>query len=109
MSFDSFLASNCRRAPCGSVIGIKSLTLYGCVFDMVRQVSPSEEAYARLKKAKRVSESFSNAILRIVKSPTGDLNPFFGDWEGEDYARVEEKIVTDRKSSRSRDARFKFL
>ena len=48
-----------------------------CEF-MVRHVSLSEEAYERLKKAKKESESFSDVVLRTVKSPSGDLSRFFG-------------------------------
>lgn len=74
---------------------------------MVRQVSLSEEAYDRLKKAKKDSESFSDVILRTVKSPSGSLDRFFGAWKHEDYRRIEGKILADRKRSRSRDVRFK--
>jgi predicted CopG family antitoxin len=74
---------------------------------MVRQVSLSEEAYERLKKAKKGSESFSDVVLRTVKSPTGDLNRFFGAWKEDEYAPIEERILADRKRSRSRDVRFK--
>ncbi len=73
---------------------------------MVRQVSLSEEAYERLKKAKKGPESFSDVILRIVKNPSGDLDRFFGAWKGEDYAQIEAKILADRKRSRSRDVSF---
>jgi predicted CopG family antitoxin len=74
---------------------------------MVRQVSLSEEAYKRLKKAKKGSESFSDVVLRAVKSPSGDLDRFFGVWKGEDYSRIESKILAERKRSRSRDVHFK--
>jgi len=75
---------------------------------MVRQVSLSEEAYKRLKKAKKgPEESFSDVVLRTIKSPSGDLNRFFGAWMEEDYTRIEAKILSDRKRSRSRDVRFK--
>ncbi len=74
---------------------------------MVRQVSLSEEAYERLKKAKKDSESFSDVVLRTVKTPGGNLDRFFGVWKGEDYARIEAKILADRKRSRSRDVCFK--
>ena len=74
---------------------------------MVKQVSLSEEAYVRLKKAKKGSESFSDVVLRTFKSPSGDLSRFFGAWKGEDYARIEAKILADRKRSRSRDVHFK--
>ncbi len=74
---------------------------------MVRQVSLSEEAYEKLKKAKRDSESFSDVILRIVKTPGGDLDRFFGVWKGEEYASIKSKLLSDRKRSRSREVRFK--
>lgn len=74
---------------------------------MVRQVSLSEEAYMRLKKAKKGSESFSDVVLRTVKSPGGNLDRFFGAWKGEDYSRIQKKILEDRKRSRSRDVVFK--
>jgi len=74
---------------------------------MVRQVSLSDEAYERLKKAKKGSESFSDVVLRTVKSPAGDLDRFFGAWRDEEYAKVEAKILSDRKRSRSRDVSFK--
>ena len=74
---------------------------------MVRQVSLSEEAYERLKKAKRNSESFSDVVLRTVKSPRGNLDRFFGAWKAEEYMSIESKILSDRKQSRSRDVRFK--
>jgi predicted CopG family antitoxin len=74
---------------------------------MVRQVSLSEEAYERLKKAKKGPESFSDVVLRTVKSPAGDLDRFFGAWKGEGYSLIETKILADRKRSRSRDVRFK--
>ena len=73
---------------------------------MVRQVSLSEEAYERLKKAKKGSESFSDVVLRIVKNQGGDLDRFFGVWKGDDYARIQAKILEDRRRSRSRDVRF---
>jgi len=74
---------------------------------MVRQVSLSEEAYERLKKAKKRYESFSDVVLRTVRNPGGDLDRFFGAWKGEDYARIEAKILSDRKRSRSRDVGLK--
>ena len=75
---------------------------------MVRQVSLSEEAYERLKKAKKgPEESFSDVVLRVIKSPSGDLDRFFGAWKEDDYAQIEAKILSDRKRSRSRDVRFK--
>ncbi|MHB2036549.1 MAG: antitoxin VapB family protein [Nitrososphaerales archaeon] len=43
---------------------------------MAKQISLSEEAYVRLKKAKKGSESFSDVILRTFKSPSGDLSLF---------------------------------
>jgi predicted CopG family antitoxin len=70
---------------------------------MVRQVSLSEEAYERLKKAKKNSESFSDVVLRTVKSPSGDLDRFFGAWKGEEYASIKSKLLSERKRSRSRD------
>ena len=70
---------------------------------MVRTVSLSDEAYERLKKAKKGSESFSDVVLRTVESPSGDLNRFFGAWKNGAYAKVEAKILTDSKRSRSRD------
>jgi predicted CopG family antitoxin len=74
---------------------------------MVRQVSLSDEAYEKLKKAKKGSESFSDVVLRIVKSPSGDLNRFFGAWKDEEHAKIVGKILADRKRSRSRDVSFK--
>jgi predicted CopG family antitoxin len=74
---------------------------------MVRQVSLSEEAYERLKKAKKGEESFSDVILRTVKTPSGNLDRFFGAWKGKEYDRIEAKILADRKRSRSRDVHFK--
>jgi len=75
---------------------------------MVRQVSLSEEAYERLKKAKKgPEESFSDVVLRTIKSPSGDLDRFFGAWKGNDYSQIGAKILSDRKRSRSRDVRFK--
>jgi predicted CopG family antitoxin len=74
---------------------------------MVKQVSLSDEAYERLKKAKKDSESFSDVVLRAVKNPRGDLDRFFGVWKQEDYSRIEARILADRKRSRSRDVRFK--
>lgn len=74
---------------------------------MVRQVSLSEEAYERLRRAKKNSESFSDVVLRTVNSPKGDLDRFFGAWKSESYTRIEAKILSDRKLSRSRDVRLK--
>ena len=74
---------------------------------MVRHVSLSDEAYERLKKAKKDSESFSDVVLRIVRSPTGDLNRFFGAWKDDEHEKVKAKILADRKRSRRRDASFK--
>lgn len=73
---------------------------------MVRQVSLSEEAYAKLKKAKRESESFSDVVLRAVQVPSGNLDRFFGAWGDEDHGYIEKKILADRKKSRSRKVRF---
>ena len=73
---------------------------------MVRQVSLSEEAYRKLKRAKKDSESFSDVILRTVKSPSGDLDRFIGAWKGEDFEKIEAKILADRRASKSRNARF---
>jgi predicted CopG family antitoxin len=75
---------------------------------MVREVSFSEEAYERLKKAKKEdSESFSDVVLHTTKSPSGNLDRFFGAWKGEEYASIKSKILSDRKSSRSRDVQFR--
>ncbi len=73
---------------------------------MVRQVSLSEEAYERLKRGKKESESFSDVILRTVSSPSGNLDRFVGVWKGEDSSKIKTKIVADRRVSRSRQVRF---
>lgn len=73
---------------------------------MVKQVSLSEDAYNRLKRVKKGSESFSGVILRTVKAPSGDLDRFFGAWKGKEYSKIEAKMRADRKRSRSRDVRF---
>ena len=73
---------------------------------MVRQVSLSEEAYKKLKRAKKESESFSDVILRTVKIQTGDLDRFVGAWNGEDVDKIEKRILADRRASRSRTARL---
>lgn len=73
---------------------------------MVHQVSLSDEAYEKLKKAKKDSESFSDVVLREVKTPTGDLDRFFGTWRGAEYTSIKSKLLADRKRSRSRDVKL---
>ena len=75
---------------------------------MVKQVSLSEEAYERLRRAKKGGESFSDVVLRTVKAPSGNIARFFGAWkeEEEGYASIKARILEDRKRSRSRDVRF---
>ena len=73
---------------------------------MVKQVSLSNEAYLRLKRQKKQSESFSDVILRVVKSPSGNLDRFIGAWKDENVSRIEAQILADRKASQSRNARF---
>lgn len=75
---------------------------------MVKQVSLSEEAYERLRRAKKLDESFSDVVLRTVKAPSGNIDRFFGAWkrEGESYDSVKAKILENRKHSRSRDVHF---
>ena len=76
---------------------------------MVKQVSLSEEAYERLRRAKKGDESFSDVVLRTVKALSGNIARFFGAWKEEkeeSYASIKAKILEDRKRSRSRDVRF---
>jgi len=73
---------------------------------MVKQVSLSEAAYKKLKRAKKDSESFSDVILRTVKIRTGDLDRFVGAWKDENVDWIEKRILADRRTSRSRTARL---
>ena len=67
---------------------------------MVRQISLSEKAYRKLKRAKKEFESFSDVILRTVSAPSGDLDRFIGAWKDEDFEKIEAKILADRRGSK---------
>jgi predicted CopG family antitoxin len=69
---------------------------------VVKHVSLSDEAYNRLKQAKRDSESFSDVILRIVSVPQGNIDRFFGAWKDKKYSKIQKRILSERKRSHSR-------
>ncbi|MDG6994657.1 MAG: antitoxin VapB family protein [Nitrososphaerota archaeon] len=76
------------------------------VWQKISKVSLSEEAYERLKRAKKESESLSDVITRAAKAPSGSLDRFIGAWKEESVEEIEAKITADRRASGGRDARF---
>ncbi|MCL5066946.1 MAG: antitoxin VapB family protein [Thaumarchaeota archaeon] len=73
---------------------------------MVRQVSLSEDAYLKLKRSKKPDESFSDAIVRLLETRSGDLDRFVGAWKDEDTEKIERQIMADRRASKSRGVHF---
>ncbi|MBD3408286.1 MAG: antitoxin [Candidatus Lokiarchaeota archaeon] len=62
---------------------------YAFTIEMVyKNISLSEDAYARLKAAKRDDESFSEVVLRLLGS-NDDLSDLFGVIEMSDKERDE--------------------
>ena len=73
------------------VHGASSFSLRGCL----REIEKSEE---RFRIFLRRGASHSEELW-------WDLDRFFGAWKGDDYSRIEAKILANRKRSRSRDVR----
>ncbi len=73
-----------------------------------KTISLSEEAYAKLLKAKRKKESFSQLILRLVGSESpSDISIFAGIWKEEaDWDAIEKKIYNRRLQTLERPAGF---
>jgi predicted CopG family antitoxin len=69
---------------------------------MTRVISLSNAAYKRLKSIRRGKESFSDVILRITENQKPDVSRFIGAWEGDDLSAIEERILDQRKRSKSR-------
>ena len=71
---------------------------------MTKVISLSEEAYQTLKKMKRSGESFSDVIMRIVKSiESKPLTDFAGKWKGNDIGRIFKNILSERKITKTRE------
>ncbi|MBO3755272.1 MAG: antitoxin VapB family protein [Candidatus Brockarchaeota archaeon] len=74
---------------------------------MTKVISLSDEAYKRLKKAKRGKESFSDVILRLIKGEERvSLTTFAGRWKGEDIDEVFKEIGKGRKASVAREVKI---
>ncbi len=63
----------------------------------------SEEAYKELKKRKSHTESFSDAILRMLHGRKRSVAELGGCWVGEDLDAVEEALKRERHSVASRE------
>ncbi len=56
----------------------------------------TDEAYARLKAAKKKKQSFSDVVMEQVKT-TIDLKEFFGSCKGINAEKLYETIKKERK------------
>lgn len=72
-------------------------------YGMVKVISLSEEAYRELRKKKSRSESFSDAILRMLHGRKRSVAELGGCWVGEDLDAVEEALKRERHSVVSRE------
>lgn len=71
---------------------------------MVKVISLSEEAYARLKGVKG-SKSFSEVVVEFVpEKRKRDIMEFFGIWKdnADEWRAIEKKIYEDRKKFKLR-------
>nr|MDO8112622.1 antitoxin VapB family protein [Candidatus Sigynarchaeota archaeon] len=73
-----------------------------------KTISLSEEAYAKLLKAKRKKESFSQLVMRLVGTETpADIDAFAGIWkEDDDWDTIEKEIYSRRLQPLERPAGF---
>ncbi len=72
-------------------------------FIMTKVISLSNEAYKTLKDSKRLGESFSDVVLRVVgEKKKKSLLEFSGKWVGDDIDEVFAQIKKDRERSVSR-------
>jgi predicted CopG family antitoxin len=70
---------------------------------MTKVISLSNEAYQTLKDSKKPGESFSDVVLRVVKTKKKkSLLEFSGKWAGNDIDEVFAQIKKDREQSTSR-------
>ncbi|MGD0994316.1 MAG: antitoxin VapB family protein [Candidatus Bathyarchaeia archaeon] len=70
---------------------------------MTKVISLSNEAYQTLKDSKKPGESFSDVVLRVVKTKKKkSLLEFSGKWAGNDIDEVFAQIKKDREQSASR-------
>lgn len=63
-----------------------------------KNISITEEVYNKLIKIKRENESFSELILRLIKSQKQDIMKSFGKW---DLSNKEKKEIWDDITNRS--------
>jgi len=68
---------------------------------MVKVISLSNDAYARLKTLKGTDKSFSDVVIEIVderKTKKKNLMDFFGIWKDDkEWDNIGKKIYEDRK------------
>lgn len=56
----------------------------------------NDEAYARLKAAKKETESFSKFVLREIPVQNR-VSEFLGSWKGSDLKRIVSEIERERE------------
>jgi len=70
---------------------------------MTKVISLSNEAYQTLKDSKKPGESFSDVVLRVIKTKKKkSLLEFSCKWVGDDADEVLAQIMKDREQSASR-------
>ena len=76
-------------------------------FIMTKTVALSDEAYGILDAARQPSESFSKAVIRIVKGRRQSLMDLCGMWRGvRELEGIYLKILKDRRKYVPRELRL---
>lgn len=76
---------------------------------MTRVISLSDEAYGKLKEAKKEGESFSDVVNRVTPSAKKkDIMDLWGKWVGskEETDAIFKEIYADRKKFKLRPVEF---
>ncbi|MBI2580435.1 antitoxin VapB family protein [Candidatus Woesearchaeota archaeon] len=75
---------------------------------MTRVISLSDDAYGRLKAAKKEGESFSDVVNKIASTTKRDIMDSWGKWTGgrEELDRIEKMIYDDRRKFKLRTVKF---
>ena len=75
---------------------------------MVKVISLSNEAYARLKAIKN-GKSFSEVVLELtINKKKKNLSDYFGIWKenSDEWEKIKKKIYEDRKKAKLREVKF---
>ena len=83
--------------------------MYAYAYRMTKVISLSNEAYERMKAAKKPGESFSDVVIKVIgRTKKKPLSDFLGKWAGseEEFEKIKKTLEEDRKKFKLREVNF---